>query len=683
VKLIVPLVALLVAAATVPAGTLIVDINHPDAADTNPGSAEKPFKTPAGALKVVKPGDTIAIKPGVYRGSWPVRRSGTKDKPILIRGEGGMPTMTGAVLITGWKKCSAETAPDAPKPEKLFVTEIDWRPKRLFEAGRKMTCARTPDDGWWGIGKGISLTEFTSPKHLTQKNTKAWDGWTVAILEQAGGGVMHIEPAKFDPATHQITLAKPYSTYRKKINEVRDRFYMENHLSTLDGPGQYVLKKAGKGWRLYVWPSKCGDDGLPIVEAPKHGTIVEVTGLSHVIFDGLEVCFSTSHGIGVGRREASTGLTVRNCVIHHNPSYGVGLRKPDKALVKRNVIRMNGNGVVLGGSTGSIVEENDIGWNYGDGVVDAGGTRDLIIRRNYIHNHYLWGHPDNIQFWSDVRNITIEGNLMLNGGQTMMSSGNRDCTFTNNLVVGSRAVAVICASSVNWTVTNNTILSVSTPTNFQGPGITFTGNIVAPLRPIPCYSLPDDTARSDYNLLWHGPNISGTLVVKGRWKDSASTLEAIRRKLGQEAHGQVTDPKFKSIPKFYCTTDYRRVQDCTNRRVIPAPGYLKYFRVGDHVELDFDGVGRKITAVGKDYLEFDKPLAAAPITVQSVANWGDRAKVNWDVTLAKDSPARKAGKNGRTLGSDVDYKGFRAGDFDGDGKRDLPKLPETPLSGDN
>ena len=172
-------------------------------------------------------------------------------------------------------------------------------------------------------------------------------------------------------------------------------------------------------------------------------------------------------------------------------------------------------------------------------------------------------------------------------------------------------------------------------------------------------------------------------MVKGKWVDSPSTLEAIRKKLGQEAHGQVADPKFKSIPKFYCTTDYRRVQDCTTRRVIPYAGYLKYFKVGEHVELDFDGVARKITSIGKDWFEVDKPLAAAPITIQSVANWGDKAEAAWDVTLAKDSPARKAGKDGRTLGSDVDYKAFRAGDFNGDGKRDLPELPETPLSGDN
>ena len=162
-------VSLALLAGGAPAETYYVDGPNPNASDDNAGGKDRPFKTPAAAIKAAKAGDTVVIRNGVYRGSYRMGRDGRAGKPITIRAaEGHRPVLTGAVRITGWKKCAAADAPGAPKGEKLFVVDLDWRPGRLFEGLRQMTCARTPDAGWWGIGDGLSLTEFTSPRHLTQ-----------------------------------------------------------------------------------------------------------------------------------------------------------------------------------------------------------------------------------------------------------------------------------------------------------------------------------------------------------------------------------------------------------------------------------------------------------------------------------------------------------------------------------
>ena len=48
------------------AATYVVDQAAPGAADTNPGTEEKPFKTVQHAADVVKPGDTVFVMAGKY-----------------------------------------------------------------------------------------------------------------------------------------------------------------------------------------------------------------------------------------------------------------------------------------------------------------------------------------------------------------------------------------------------------------------------------------------------------------------------------------------------------------------------------------------------------------------------------------------------------------------------------------
>ena len=80
--------------------------------------------------------------------------------------------------------------------------------------------------------------------------------------------------------------------------------------------------------------------------------------------------------------------------------------------------------------------------------------------------------------------------------------------------------------------------------------------------------------------------------------------------------------------------------------------------------------------MGSDYIVVDKPLAEPPLAIQSIANWGDKTDFTWDLHLAAGSPAKGAGPNGGNLGSSVDVQAYIKGDFNGDGKRDLPVLPQ-------
>ncbi len=82
-------VAGLVLAACAPgqarAAIYVVDQAAPEAADTNPGTEEKPLKTVQSAANVARPGDTVVVMGGKYDERVKVRTSGTEGRPITLR----------------------------------------------------------------------------------------------------------------------------------------------------------------------------------------------------------------------------------------------------------------------------------------------------------------------------------------------------------------------------------------------------------------------------------------------------------------------------------------------------------------------------------------------------------------------------------------------------------------------
>lgn len=73
--------------------------------DTNPGTKEQPFKTISAGVAGLKAGDTLLIVAGVYRETIRITTSGTAEKPILIAAEQkGAVTIRGSALVKGWRR---------------------------------------------------------------------------------------------------------------------------------------------------------------------------------------------------------------------------------------------------------------------------------------------------------------------------------------------------------------------------------------------------------------------------------------------------------------------------------------------------------------------------------------------------------------------------------------------------
>ena len=104
----------------VSAKTLIVDNRAANASDDNAGTRAKPFQTISAAARRVQPGDTVIVRPGVYREAVHLTVSGTEAKPITFRSEvpyaaiiEGADEIIGSALDTSgvWSFAAPDLAP--------------------------------------------------------------------------------------------------------------------------------------------------------------------------------------------------------------------------------------------------------------------------------------------------------------------------------------------------------------------------------------------------------------------------------------------------------------------------------------------------------------------------------------------------------------------------------------------
>ncbi|HJN17585.1 MAG TPA: right-handed parallel beta-helix repeat-containing protein, partial [Armatimonadota bacterium] len=585
-----------------------VDQSAENASDANPGTDAEPWLTVSHAATTLQPGDTVLVKPGVYREVVSVRVSGAQDRPITFRAVREDPSdrvvITGADAVEDWQPCTSEIAAGNPDSASIQYADIDWKPTRVIEDNTQLTLAREPNEGWF-IAQAGGTRDMQDATDLAAALGDLVGGsiwfWDVDTTSHGARPI-----TAFDPATGTLTLEKPI--YRDRVVDPgQDRYFLQNRVQLIDQPGEWATHEVDGNTRLFVWP--LGEDGL--IEASRRGRfVIEWGGQSHVVFDGFELRHGTGHGIG-SWTDGSENVTIQNCIIHHNDSDGIHMRNTPGGVIRRNVVTHNYLGVSAG-CGGGLVEENEIAYNGMDGL--RIGQDSVTVRRNYMHDHVLWGHADNFQLFGGIDGMVFEENLLINGGQQMMMEGTTSGRLLGNMFIGCGAYAVIFGhgNADDYDVIGNTIaFSGYGVLSLTGRGYRVFDNVLASGHGGPLFGYgADSETQSNRNLLWQAPGVTRPPIVYDR--NFNASWEEYLADSGQDADSMRADPKFINAPAFFQQMEGKRLLECTKTRVYLRGGTDQY-AVGDTVELDFDGVARGVTSVGGDYIDIDPGLDALPM----------------------------------------------------------------------
>jgi parallel beta-helix repeat protein len=656
-------------AATSPAwgAELVVDQQHTKAADTNAGTADAPLKTVGRAVALVQPGDTILIKAGTYGESIEVTTSGTtKDRITIKAAPGQRVVLSGAERITGWHRCTRDEARGHPKFENLYVAEIDRRPAEVCQGNRRLQVSRWPNQGRFSPQGGDPQT-LTDAEHLTQP-AGFWIGATLNVRIEKIKSVRSGRITSYDPEKHMLTVDRARDA---ALVPGKDLYWIENAVAAISGPGQYAIDTSTKPGRIYLWPLDGADPNETLVQFARRDRVVTwAAGVSYLTFDGLEVAFATESALGSSAKDGHD-IEIVGCTLHHGGRAGVGLYNQSNVTVRHCLATASEYGIILGTSKNILIEENELFANGADALSVSHQSDNIRLVRNYFHDQWWDNHPDGFQVYFTVTNLVVDSNLIMNTGQGVSTGQVDGARFVNNVFVGQHHTGVSLGhdSTDNCQFLNNTVAySGFKAMSFSGRNGVIRNNILLTGGDGGLATVRGENTQVDYNLYWRAEGAKADVPP------------------GSDQHSKYADPKFRVAPPLVGRSAFalqqwdpgqRKLSLCTPGKFYPmGSAFGQTFQVGDVVEVDLDGRPRRVTEVTDEYVAFDPPLAQLHhYGWNLMVNWKDRRTFAWDLRLAEDSPGRRMGQDGGDVGSSLDMQAYMRGDFNGDGRRDLPDLP--------
>jgi parallel beta-helix repeat protein len=374
-----------------PGATYFVNHQHPEAADTNAGTAGAPFRTIQAAADKVQPGDTILVRGGTYRETIVWQTPGRSDARITLSAATGETVVVkGSLVVTGWDRVAAKEAGLGDWPWANLWAKRDWKLKHILPP--HAPASRAPNWLCW-----------------TDHPRQAF--WKDAALEGAG----RLAPAFF----------------RWELEE--GRIFHDRQAEVL-----YVWLPAG------VDPNK---DGIEVCVRPLLLTQVPRADrrcpFDCVTIRGLQFRHATPRSLtnwsagGI----SGTGGVFEDCLVSWNDYVGWSVGGTSNT-VRRCIFAYNGMAGLGGCGEGHLIEDNLVVANNIDNYVyfnSSGGGKLTNLRHTTFRRHKA-RFNNGCGLWLDIEcndNIFESCEFSHNGGAGLdieISRRNlvRNCIFAFN-----------------------------------------------------------------------------------------------------------------------------------------------------------------------------------------------------------------------------------------------------------
>lgn len=435
------------------AATLHVDQQGPDQGD---GSQAKPFRTIQQAAELAQPGDTVLVRPGIYRERVAPPRGGKVNAPITYRSA----TPHGAIVrgsdvwTPTWKKVSAslyagqvdealftDTAHrDGPNPFQVPSSSTPYGREGQPEAERKY-----PESdpllsfnlGQVFVDDECYLQEPDEKKLRTQP--KSW---------RYHNGELTIHLADDQPAAHKIEL-----TTKRRLFAPHER-----QLESIIIEG-FVFERCGNQYPTNFWEKEHP-------EWQQAGMVGTRSGRNWIIRDNV-LRFANGIGLDLGNEGADTvdletgangratgarGHLVEGNIISDNGAAGTASYNAPALIIRHNIVERNNRlrftgkkrwesaGIKLHHPSHSIIEGNLVRDNYVQWGIwcDGGAGEGTQILRNVCVRQGV-----GIDFEiGNAKPALVEENILVENGVGIRTRESGGIEIRHNLIVGSKTAGI-------------------------------------------------------------------------------------------------------------------------------------------------------------------------------------------------------------------------------------------------
>ncbi len=469
--------------------TFHVDQAAANASDDNPGTQAKPWRSITHAAQVLRPGQRVVVKAGVYRERVRPVRGGTGPRAMIAyeAAPGEEVVLKGSVVLeTPWKPCDEAGVWTSTMPADLFDEQNPFA--------------------------AVNLTDEQIDRCMP---------WAVPIKGHRA---------------FRLRRGLVFQDGRRLAQALT-----ADELSATSG----AYRVGDDGLALYVRPFDNRDPNLAMMEVTVRGFVFapEEFGLGYVRVQGFTIehsaaCFPRPQQGALstqrGHHWIIQGNTVRQCnaigvdIGDQFDAQGPACAQGGQHIVRGNTITDCGIGGLEGKSIEhTLIESNTIrrcGWQNVLRIYETGGikvhcTRSCLIRRNLV--------TDTVQapgIWMDYANINsrLTANLVINAdspnGAIFMEASQRPNLVDRNIVWGSSGHGIYQHDCDQLVIAHNLVVDsrqagvcmrICQGRIVGGRPVTakrnrILGNVL--VNAAPMLSVSDPENESDYNVFAPGPN---------------------------------------------------------------------------------------------------------------------------------------------------------------------------------